>query len=167
MESRYLQWLTAWDQGAISSSQTLSWLDNLSLSSLVEDSLLAWNVLNTLTVNVIDLGDVVGHVQVVEVLIGHNSLGVQVVAVDLCDDGLVELRVVVVVSDDCLQVGIIGLDHSQLGWKLDLLGSVDAWSDWWWSVAQAVDWWQGWSNSNSAWGSGNRDWSSGDGDWGS
>ena len=131
-EKCHIRSLSTWS--AIS-SQASGWLNNLGLLVVVDDSSLAWNVFDDLTVDVVDLGHVVGDVQVVEVLVGHDSLCVQVVAVDLGDNGLVELCVVVVLSDDCLQVGVLCLDNSQLSWELDLLSGVDASSNWWWSPA--------------------------------
>ena len=66
---------------------------------------LASQSLDTLSVNVVDLDDVVG-VEVVEVvLLGDDSLGVQVVAVDGGDDGLVVLMVDVVLDDEGLAGG--------------------------------------------------------------
>ena len=126
----YLQtaWLTV-------GSQASGWLDLLGLLVVVEDTSLTWDELDALLVDIVDLGDVVGDVCVELVLVGDDSLCVQVVAVDLCDDGLVELCVVVVLSDNGLQVLVEGVDLSDLSWELDLLGSVDAWGNSWWSVA--------------------------------
>ena len=63
---------------------------------------LANQSLDTLSVDIVDLDDVVG-VEVVEVvLLGDDSLGVQVVAVDGGDDGLVVLMVDVVLNDEGL-----------------------------------------------------------------
>ena len=66
---------------------------------------LASQSLDTLSVDIVDLDDVVG-VEVVEVvLLGDDSLGVQVVAVDCGDDGLVVLMVDVVLNDKGLAGG--------------------------------------------------------------
>ena len=54
--------------------------------------------------DVVDLDELVCDVCVEVVLVCDDSLCVQVVAVDCCDDLLVECCVVVVLSDDCLQV---------------------------------------------------------------
>ena len=76
----------------------------MGLLVLVADSSLAGDVLDALTVDVVDLDDLVGDVCVVLVLVGDDSLCVQVVAVDGGDLCLVECGVVVVLSDDGLQV---------------------------------------------------------------
>ena len=66
---------------------------------------LASQSLDTLSVDIVDLDDVVG-VEVVEVvLLGDDSLGVQVVAVDGGDDGLVVLMMHVVLNDKGLAGG--------------------------------------------------------------
>ena len=70
----------------------------------VDDSSLAGDVLDALLMDVVDLDQLVGDVCVEVVLVGDDSLGVQVVAVDCGDDLLVKGGVVVVLSDDCLQV---------------------------------------------------------------
>ena len=54
--------------------------------------------------DVVDLDELVGDVGVEVVLVGDDSLCVQVVAVDCGDDLLVECGVVVVLSHDGLQV---------------------------------------------------------------
>ena len=54
--------------------------------------------------DVVDLDELVGDVGVEVVLVGDDSLCVQVVAVDSGDDLLVECGVVVVLSHDGLQV---------------------------------------------------------------
>ena len=100
-------------------SQTSGWLDSLGLLIVVEDASLAGDVLDSLTVDVVDSGDVVGDVCVVLVLVGDDSLGVQVVAVDGGDDVLVVCGVVVVLSDDGLDILIECVDLSVLSWESD------------------------------------------------
>ena len=91
----------------------------MGLLVLVADSGLALDVLDTLSVDIVDLDDLVGDVCVVLVLVGDDSLCVQMVAVDGGDGGLVECGVVVVLSDDCLQVRVVGLNDSLLSWELN------------------------------------------------
>ena len=71
---------------------------------------LASESLDALSVNVVDLDDVVG-VEVVEVvLLGDDALSVQVVAVDGGDDGLVVLMMDVVLDDEGLARGKVLVD---------------------------------------------------------
>ena len=60
--------------------------------------------------DVVDLDDVVGVEVVVVVLLGDDSLCVQVVAVDSGDDGLVVLMMDVVLDDEGLACGKVLLD---------------------------------------------------------
>ena len=62
------------------------------------------NILDTLSVDIVDLDDLLGDVGVELVEVVNNSLGVQVVAVDGGDLGLVEGGRVVVLSDDGLEI---------------------------------------------------------------
>ena len=91
----------------------------MGLLVLVADSGLALDVLDTLSVDIVDLDDLVGDVCVVLVLVSDDSLCVQMVAVDGGDGGLVECGVVVVLSDDGLDIGIVGLNNSLLSWELN------------------------------------------------
>ncbi len=125
----------AGNQSTIGSSQAPGRLDYLRLLVVVEDSSLALNVLYSLSVNVVDLDDVVGDVRVVLAVIVDDALRVQMVSVHCCDDRLVVCCVIAVLSHDCLQVGVVCLEQSLLSWQLNHLGCVDAWSDGWWSVA--------------------------------
>ena len=77
------------------------------------------HVLDSLSVDVVDLDNVVCDVCVVLVLVVNDSLCVQVISVDCCDDCLVQCCVVVVLSDNCLLVGIVCLQNSLLCWQLD------------------------------------------------
>jgi hypothetical protein len=77
------------------------------LGVVVDDDALGSQVLNALSVEVVDLDDVVGVEVVVVVLLGDDALGVQVVAVDGGDDGLVVLMVDVVLDDEGLAGGIV------------------------------------------------------------
>ena len=95
------------------------WLNCLGLLVVVEDSSLASDVLNTLSVDVVDSCDVVCDVCVVLVLVCDDSLCVQVVAVDCCDDVLVECGVMVVLSDNSLDILIECVDLSVLCWELN------------------------------------------------
>ena len=95
------------------------WLNSLGLLVVVEDASLASDVLHALTVDVVDSGDVVGDVCVVLVLVGDDSLCVQVVAVDGGDDVLVVSGVMVVLSHDGLHILVEGVDLSVLGWQSD------------------------------------------------
>ena len=66
---------------------------------------LALQSLDTLGVDIVDLDNIVG-VEVVEVvLLGDDTLGVQVVSVDGGDDSLLVLMVDVVLNDECLACG--------------------------------------------------------------
>ena len=80
------------------------------MSVVVDDDALSSQVLNTLGVDVVDLDDVVGVEVVVVVLLGDDSLGVQVVSVDCGDDSLVVLMVDVVLDDEGLACGKVLLD---------------------------------------------------------
>ena len=66
---------------------------------------LALESLNTLSVDIVDLDDVVGVEMVEVVLLGDDALGVQVIAVDGGDDSLVVLMVNVVLNDEGLAGG--------------------------------------------------------------
>ena len=87
------------------------WLNSLGLLIVVEDTSLTGNVLDSLTVDVVDSGDVVCDIGVVLVLVCDDSLCVQVVSVDCCDDGLVVLMMDVVLNDECLACGKVLLDR--------------------------------------------------------
>ena len=87
-----------------------SWLNALSLLVIVDGHSLGLQLLDALCVDVVDLDDVVGVEVVVVVLLGDDSLGVQVVAVDGGDDGLVVLMVDVVLNDEGLACGKVLLD---------------------------------------------------------
>ena len=102
---------------------------------VVDHSGLTFHVFNSVTVDVVDLHNVVGDIGVVLVLIVDDSLGVQVVSVDGGDDVLVQCCVVVSLSEDCLHVSMIGLDDSLLCWQLHNLAGIYAWSHSWWSIA--------------------------------
>ena len=80
------------------------------MSKVVDDDALSLQVLNTLCVNVVDLDDVVCVEVVVVVLLCDDSLCVQVIAVDCCDDCLVVLMMDVVLDDECLACGKVLLD---------------------------------------------------------
>ena len=60
--------------------------------------------------DIVDLDNEVGVEMVEIVLLGDDSLGVQVIAVDSCDDGFVMLVVDVVLNDKRLASGEIVVD---------------------------------------------------------
>ena len=132
-------WSWAW---SLSCHLTCGSLDLWRLSVVVDDDALSLQVLNTLGVNVVDLDNVVGVVVVVVVLLGDDSLCVQVVSVDSCNDCLVMLMMDVVLNDECLACGKVLLDLLVDNYLL-----VDdpswPWSwDWWRQDARVVKSWQ-------------------------
>ena len=116
-------------------AEAFGWLHCHGLSGIALNSLGAWNNLDLLTVNVVDLDNVVGDDGLMVDLI-FNDLGlVMMVAVDGEKFGFIVSCVIVVLADDGLKIAVVGLNNSLLGWELNLLASGDAWSDWWWSPA--------------------------------
>ena len=71
---------------------------------------LALESLDTLSVNVVDLDDVVSVEMVEVVLLGDDALSVQVIAVDSGNDSLVVLMMNVVLNDKCLAGGKVLID---------------------------------------------------------
>ena len=127
------------------------WLDTLRALEVVEDALLARNVLHLLVMDVVYLDNVICHICVVIVLVCHDALRVIVVSVDVCDHGSIVLDVVVVLSDvrlHCAEVLVDVLDDGRLGdlivsglaaWqhRLSIAGVVD------WNAARVILWHHG------------------------
>ena len=80
------------------------------MSVVVDGHALGSQILDALCVDVVDLDHVVGVEVVVVVLLGDDSLRVQVVAVDRGDDGLVVLMMHVVLDDKSAASGKVLLD---------------------------------------------------------
>ena len=74
----------------VSSRDASSWLNlTLDLFVFVENTTLAGHMFHFLMMNVLYSCHIVGNVRVEPVLVCNDSLCVQVVAVDLCNDSLV------------------------------------------------------------------------------
>lgn len=77
---------------------------------VIEDTSLAGHMLNALMMYVVYSYDIIRDISVEVVLICNDSLSVQVMSVDLCNNRLVEGRVMIVFSDHNSQVGIMQID---------------------------------------------------------
>ena len=61
-------------------------------------------MLHSLMMHIVHTYDIVGDICVEVILVCDDALGVQVVTIDLSDDGLVEGRMMIVLADYDLQV---------------------------------------------------------------
>ena len=107
----------------VSRSQASSRLNSLRLLIVIENSFLASYVLNALLMNVVYLNHVVCNICVVLILVCNDALCVQVMSVYLCDNSLVKLCIVIVLSDNCLKIAVVCVYGSVLGWQLHLTKS--------------------------------------------
>ena len=72
----------------------------------VKDATLARNMFDSLSMNVLYSSYVIGNVCVVVVLVCDDSLSVQVIAIDLGYDRLVQEYVVIIFSNKCSNVTV-------------------------------------------------------------
>lgn len=146
--SNNLSWLSNSDDLLdISCALARCGLNTLCLLVVVERLALATDLLDLLVMDIVHTDQVVGQVVMVVVVLDDDSVRVEVVSVDVLDDGSVVLMVDVVLLDRRLERVEVLLDGLGDGGLVVLQpASLASWL--WWLLVASVVWWR---QSNSEW----------------
>ena len=79
-------------------------LNSLRLFNVIELASLAFDMLCALMMNIVDLDDMIGHMSIVVVSVIYHTNGMYVMTIHVCNDGLVELSVVIVLANDVSRI---------------------------------------------------------------